>query len=132
EWLAGGTLRMTMGHRGMGGGKPSPLRILLWTHAADYRSALGVYAGRFPAHFKPPMPRGKYEGAFWYHHIHDHPDFAEMARQKVRYIWSSFWFTHLGEYLPDEKEWFPYTYANWWKLGQTMTDDKINAFIHDM
>ena len=117
EWLAGGTLRMTMGHRGMGGGKPSPLRILLWTHAADYRSALRVYADRFPAHFNPPMPRGKFEGAFWYHHIHDHPDFAEMARQKVRYIWSSFWFTHLGEYLPDEKEWMPYTYAAWWKSG---------------
>ena len=132
EWIAGGTLRMTMAHRGMGGGKPSPLRILLWTHPADYRSALRVYADRFPAHFKPPMPRGKYEGAFWYHHIHDHPDFAEMARQKVRYIWSSFWFTHLGEYLPDEKEWMPYTYAMWWKLAQTMSDEKIRAFIHQM
>ena len=55
-----------------------------------------------------------------------------MARQKVRYIWSSFWFTHLGEYLPDEKEWMPYTYAKWWKLGQTMSDEKIRTFIRPM
>ena len=55
-----------------------------------------------------------------------------MARQKVRYIWSSFWFTHLGEYLPDEKQWMPYTYAAWWKLAQTMSDEKIRAFIRRM
>lgn len=24
-----------------------------------------------------------------------------MARQNIRYVWTSFWFTHLGEYLPD-------------------------------
>ena len=78
------------------------------------------------------MPCRRDDGAFWYHHIQDHPDFAEMARQNVRYLWSSFWFTHLGEYLPDEKEWFPYTYAKWWKLGQTMSDEKINAFVRDM
>ena len=132
EWFDGKTLRMTLAHRGMGGGKPSPLRILFWTHPADYRSVLRAYSERFPAYFKPPLPRGKYEGAFWYHHIHDHPDFDEMARQKVRYIWASFWFTHLGEYLPEEKEWTPYTYAKWWKLGQTMSDEKIRKFIREM
>jgi len=132
EWIAAKTLRLTLAHRAMGGGNTSRLRLLLYSHLADYRGALKAYSDDFPAYFKPVMPRGRDEGAFWYHHIQDHPDFAEMARQNVRYIWSSFWFTHLGEYLPDEKEWFPYTYANWWKLGQTMTDDKINAFIRDM
>jgi hypothetical protein len=116
----------------MGGGKTSKLRLLLYAHPADYRGALKAYSDDFPAYFKPAMPRGHDEGAFWYHHIQDHPDFAEMAKQNVRYMWSSFWFTHLGEYLPDEKEWFPYTYANWWKLGQTMSDEKINSFIRDM
>jgi len=132
EWIAAKTLRLTLAHRAMGGGKTSRLRLLLYSHPADYRGALRAYSDDFPAYFKPVMPHGRDEGAFWYHHIQDHPDFAEMARQNVRYIWSSFWFTHLGEYLPDEKEWFPYSYANWWKLGQTMTDDKINAFIRDM
>ena len=55
-----------------------------------------------------------------------------MARQHVRYIWSSFWFTHLGEYLPDAPEWEPYTYAKWWKLAQTMNDEKIRAFVRTM
>jgi hypothetical protein len=128
-WRDATTLRLTLGHRGMGGGRPSPLTLLLFAHAADYRSALKAYSDAFPAWFKPPLPRGPYEGAFWYHHIQDHPDFAEMARQGVRYVWSSFWFTHLGEYLPAEHEWLPYTYARWWKLGQTMSDDKIRAFV---
>ncbi len=78
------------------------------------------------------MPRGPYEASFYYHHIHDHPDFDEMARQNVRYLWSSFWFTHVGEYLPAEKEWYPYTYANWWKLGEKMSDVKINDFVQTM
>ena len=132
EWLDAKTLRLTLAHRGMGGGKPSPLKLLFFAHAADYRSALKAYSDAFPEWFKPPLPRGPYEGAFWYHHIQDHPDFAEMARQNARYIWSSFWFTHLGEYLPDEKEWMPYTYAKWWKLGQTMNDDKIRSFVRTM
>jgi hypothetical protein len=131
-WSDAKTLRLTLAHRGMGGGKPSPLNLLFFAHAADYRSVLKAYSDAFPEWFKPPLPRGPYEGAFWYHHIQDHPDFAEMARQNVRYIWSSFWFTHLGEYLPDEKEWMPYTYAKWWKLGQTMSDDKIRAFVRTM
>jgi hypothetical protein len=97
EWKNARTLRITFGHRGMGGGKPSPLRILFATHPADYRSVLAAYAGRYPAFFEAPMPRGDHEGAFWYHHIQQHPDFTEMQRQNVRYIWSSFWFTHLGE-----------------------------------
>jgi hypothetical protein len=133
EWSQARTLRLTFGHRGMGGGKPSPLRILFATHPADYRSALAAYIARYPAYFEPFMPRDPdREGAFWYHHIQDHPDFGEMERQNVRFIWSSFWFTYLGEYLPAEREWYPYTYAKWWKLGQTMSDAKINAFIHEM
>ena len=106
--------------------------ILFATHAADYRSVLAAYAGRYPAYFEAPMPRGDHEGAFWYHHIQEHPDFTEMLRQNVRYIWSSFWFTHLGEYLPKEKEWFPWTYAKWWSLGKMMSDKQINAFIDEM
>ena len=132
EWKDAHTLRITFGHRGMGGGKASPLRILFATHAADYRSVLAAYAGRYPAYFEAPMPRGDHEGAFWYHHIQEHPDFAEMKRQNVRYIWSSFWFTHLGEYLPEEKEWFPWTYAKWWRLGKMMSDRQINAFVDEM
>ncbi|MBI3921278.1 MAG: hypothetical protein HY318_07670 [Armatimonadetes bacterium] len=132
EWSEGKTLRLTLGHRGMGGGKPSALSLLLFAHEADYRSVLRTYSDLFPAYFNPPLPRGDFEGAFWYHHVHDHPDFEEMSRQHVRYLWSSFWFTHLGEYLPEEKEWEPYTYAKWWKLGQKMSDDKINTFVKEM
>lgn len=132
SWTQGKQLVITMAYRGMGGGKPSPLRLLFYTHDADYRAALAAYAGQYPEYFRPPMPRGQGEGVFWYHHVQDHPDLAEAARQHVRYIWSSFWFTYLGEYLPDEKEWHPYTFAKWWKLGQTMTDDKINAFVKKM
>ena len=55
-----------------------------------------------------------------------------MARQHVRYMWSSFWFKYLGDYMPDGPEWAPYTYARWWKLGQMMSDEKINAFIAEM
>ncbi len=133
EWPDARTLRLTLGHRGMGGGKPSPLRLLFATHQADYRAAMAAYIARYPAYFEPPLPRDcDLEGAFWYHHIQDHPDFKEMERQNVRYIWSSFWFTYLGEFLPVEKEWFPYTYAKWWKLGETMSDVKINDFIRDM
>jgi hypothetical protein len=131
-WRGAKTLVLTLAHRGMGGGKLSPLRVLFYTHAADYRAALKAYTDAFPAYFKPVLPRGPYEGAFYYHHIQTHPDFAEMARQSVRYIWTSFWFTHLGEYLPAEGEWHPYTYARWWKLGQTMSDQKIRAYTQSM
>jgi hypothetical protein len=132
EWIAGKTLRLTLAHRAMGGGEPSILRLILYSHAADYRATLKAYSDDFPAYFKPVIRRPQDEGAFWYHHIQDHPDFEEMARQNVRYLWASFWFTHLGEYLPAETEWFPYTYAKWWKLSQTMSDEKINAFIREM
>jgi hypothetical protein len=132
EWMMGKTLRLTLAHRAMGGGEPSILRLILYSHAADYRATLKAYSDDFPAYFKPVIRRSQDEGAFWYHHIQDHPDFEEMARQNVRYLWASFWFTHLGEYLPAETEWFPYTYAKWWKLGQTMSDEKINAFIREM
>jgi hypothetical protein len=132
QLIEGRMLRLTLAHRGMGGGKPSPLELLLWTHPADYRSAMAVYAERFPAWFTPGLPRGPYEGVFWYHHIQDHPAFDEMARQNVRYIWSSFWFTHLGDYMPDGPVWYPYSYANWWKLGKTMDDEQIRKFIAEM
>ncbi len=132
EWIAGRTLRLTLGHRAMGGGKPSPLRLLFYAHPADYRSTLKAYSDEFPAYFESPLPRGRSEGTFWYHHIQDHPDYAEMARQHVRYMWSSFWFTYLGNYMPDGPEWEPYTYGHWWKLGQMMSDAKIKAFIAEM
>ena len=132
EWIAAKTLRLTLAHRAMGGDKPASLRLLFYAHAADYRGTLRAYSDDFPEYFRPVLRHPQDEGAFWYHHIQDHPDFAEMARQNVRFMWSSFWFTHLGEYLPDEKEWFPYTYGKWWKLGQTMSDEKINAFIREM
>jgi hypothetical protein len=132
EWIGGRVLRLTLGHRGMGGGKASPLRLLFYAHPADYRSVLKAYSDEFPEYFESPLPRGRSEGVFWYHHIQDHPDFAEMARQHVRYMWSSFWFTYLGDYMPDGPEWAPYTYAHWWKLGQMMSDEKIKAFIAEM
>jgi len=132
EWIGGRVLRLTLGHRGMGGGKASPLRLLFYAHPADYRSALKAYSDEFPEYFESPLPRGPSEGVFWYHHIQDHPDFAEMARQHVRYMWSSMWFTYLGDYMPDGPEWAPYTYGHWWKLGQMMSDEKIKAFIAEM
>lgn len=132
EWSGAKVLRLRLGHRAMGGGQPSSLRLLFYAHPADYRSALRCYSDDFPRYFEPRLARGPYEGAFWYHHIQDHPDFDEMAQQDVRFIWASFWFTYLGEYLPAESEWFPYTYAKWWKLQQTMADGKINAFIREM
>ncbi len=131
-WRNATTLRIELAHRAMGGGKPSPLRVLFYTHAADYRSAIKAYMRDFPRYFQPALPRGPYEGAFWYHHIQAHPDFTEMARQNVRYIWASFWFTHLGEYLPAEQPWFPYTYAKWWSLKEPMSDERIRHFIHEM
>jgi hypothetical protein len=132
DWQNAKTLRLRLGHRGMGGGKPSPLRLLFYTHAADYRAAIRTYSDNFPRYFRPALPRGPYEGAFWYHHIQSHPDFEELARQNVRYIWTSFWFTHLGEYLPEAREWAPFTYAKWWSLKEKMSDDRINAFIREM
>jgi len=132
EWIGGEILRLTLAHRGMGEGKPSPLRLLFYAHPADYRSALKAYSDEFPEYFESPLPRGPSEGVFWYHHIQDHPDYAEMARQHVRYMWSSFWFTYVGDYMPNGPEWAPYTYACWWKLRQKMSDAKINAFIAEM
>lgn len=132
EWIEGRVLRLTLGHRGVGAGISSPLRLLLYSHAADYRGALKAYSEEFPEYFEPALPRGEAEGVFWYHHIQDHPAYAEMARQHVRYMWSSFWFKYLGDYMPEGPEWAPYTYARWWKLHQMMSDAKINAFIAEM
>ena len=47
-WHDGKTLRMTLAHRGMGGGQPSPLTLLFFAHAADYRAALRAYSDAFP------------------------------------------------------------------------------------
>lgn len=132
SWRGGRMLRLVFGHRGMGGGQSTSLKVLFYTHPADYRCALKAYSDDFPAYFKPALPRGHAEGAFYYHHIQDHPSFEEMARQRVRYLWSSFWFTHVGEYLPETTEWRPYSFANWWRLGEMMSDDKIRAFIRTM
>ncbi len=132
EWIAAKVLRLTLAHRGVGDDRPTTIRVLFYSHAADYRGALKAYSDEFPAYFRPALPRGSYEGAFWYHHIHQHPDFAEMERQRVRYMWASFWFTWLGDYLPDRAEWEPYTYARWWKLGLKMSDQTIRAFVHEM
>ena len=132
EWIEARTLRITLAHRAMGGARPSSLRILFLAHQADPRAALAAYAARYPAYFEAPLPRGDCEGSFYYHHIQARPDFAEMQRQNVRYLWSSFWFTHLGEYLPEEKEWYPFTYARLFNLHETMTDRRINGFIDAM
>jgi len=131
EWEDSRILRLRLAHRGIGGDEPTRLSVLLFGHAADYRAALAAYAGAFPAYFRPPLPRGEDEGAFYYHHIQASPDAEEMHRQDVRFIWSSFWFPYLGECLPAEPEWAPYTYARWWKLGETMTDSRIRAFCRD-
>jgi len=132
DWRDGQTLRLVMGHRGVGEVCPTPVTLLFYAHAADYRAALNAYSADYPAYFKPALPRGPHEGAFWYHHIQDHPDFEEMARQNVRYTWMSFWFTYLGEYLPNAPEWEPYTYAKWWKLGQKISDKTINDYVTAM
>ena len=132
EWIAARTLRLTLAHRGMGGGKPVAAAHPFGTHPADYRSTLAAYAARYPRYFEAPLPRGDFEGSFYYHHIQNHPDFTEMERQNVRFIWSSFWFTHLGEFLPAETEWYPFTYAKLFNLHETMTDRRINGFIDEM
>jgi len=131
-WRNATTLQIRLGHRGMGADRTASVRLLLLAHPADYRSVIRAYADLFPAWFKSPMPGSNFEGAFYYHHIQDHPDYAEMARQDVRFIWTSFWFTYLGNYMPAEPEWYPYTYAKMWSLGQTMTDAKIRHFVDEM
>jgi hypothetical protein len=132
SWADARNLVLTMGRRGMGGGRPTKIRLLLYAHPADYRSALKAYSDDFPAYFRPALARGPYEGAFWYHHILSHPDFEEMARQNVRFIWSSFWFTRMGDFMPSAREWYPYTYSRWWNLKETMSDEKIAAFIRTL
>jgi hypothetical protein len=131
-WSDAHRLVFELRHRGIGGGTDSPLRLLFYEHAADYRAALAAYSKAFPAYFEPVVRRRDGEGAFYYHHIQNHPDFDEMQAQRVRMIWSSFWFTHLGEFLPAEREWAPYTYAKQWKLGEMMSDQRIGTFIGEM
>ena len=87
----------------MGGGKPfAAARTLLHPCRRLPRRPEGI-SGDFPAYFEPALPRGNAEGAFWYHHIQNHPDFAEMARKNVRYMWSSFWFTGLVDMCPTRR-----------------------------
>lgn len=131
-WSDARVLSLRMGHRGKGSGQPTTVRLLFYVHPADYRSVLKAYADDFPAYFRPPLPRGPYEGTFWYHHIEDHPDFEEMARQHVRYMWSSFCFPYMGEFMPESREWYPYTYALEWAFKKTMTDDTLKSFIGKM
>ncbi|MFN8009395.1 MAG: glycoside hydrolase family 2 TIM barrel-domain containing protein [Terriglobia bacterium] len=132
SWSKSRVLRLRLAHRGMGGNQPSRLKLLVYTHPCDYRNVLKAYSDDFPRYFRPTLPRDSYEGAFFYHPIHDHPPMEEMARQQVRYIWTFPWFTHVGEYLPDETEWIPYSYSNWWRLGELMNDEKIRTFIKTM
>jgi hypothetical protein len=132
SWHDARTLRLRLGHRGMGGDKPSKLTLQMLFHDDDYRSVIKAYSDRYPRYFKPAAEEIPYQGSFWYHHIHAHPDIEELERQHVNFIWMSFWFTHLGEYLPNATEWKPYTYARWWSLGETMSDERIRAFIRKM
>ena len=132
EWMDQERVRVHLGHRDFRPGKPKSISLVFYAHPADYRSLLNSYSTDFPHYFKPPLPRGEYEGAFYYHHIQDHPSFEEMASQGVRYLWSSFWFKFVGDYMPAEKEWYPYTYAKWWNLKKMIGDVQIRAFIKEM
>ncbi len=132
EWQDATRLRLRMARRGLGAGADINVRLLFYTHRADYRSALRAYSDDFPAYFRPGLPRGPYEGTFWYHHIHDQPPPDEVARQDARFVWSSFWFTHLGNYLPDGPTWEPYTFANWWALRKPMDDATIRRYSADL
>ena len=51
-WSDSRTLSLRMGHRGVGGGRPTTVRLLIYLHPADYRSALKAYAEDFPAYFR--------------------------------------------------------------------------------
>jgi uncharacterized repeat protein (TIGR03803 family) len=125
-------LRFTFYNRAMGGDRPSVLKVLFLSHAADYRDALDKYVRLFPEYFNPGLPRGNSEGTFYYHHIQNHPELEEMARQQVRFLWSSFWFTHMGEFLPPANIWKPYTFTNLWQFGELMSDQRIRSFTQDL
>ncbi len=132
EWIDQERVRVHLGHRDFREGKPKQLSMVFYAHPADYRSVLHAYSTDFPHYFRPPLPRGEYEGAFYYHHIQDHPSFEEMSRQGVRYLWSSFWFKFVGDYMPSAKEWYPYTYAKWWDLHQMIGEAQFRAFMQEM
>ena len=132
EWRNARRLLLHMGRRGLGAGADINVRLLFYAHHADYRSALKAYADDFAAYFRPGLPRGPYEGTFWYHHIHDQPPTDEVENQDARFVWSSFWFTHLGNYLPDGPTWEPYTFANWWALRRPMDDNTIREYSRDL
>lgn len=58
DWQNATTLRLRLGHRGMGGAKPSTLRRRFYTHLADYRASIKAYSDDFPRYFPPVQPRG--------------------------------------------------------------------------
>ena len=132
EWIAGRTLRLTLAHRGMGGGKPSPLRILFYSHAADYRCALKAYSDQFPEYFEPPLPRGSAEGRVLVSPHSGSSGFrgngaAARALHVVEFL------VHLPRRLHARRpRWAPFTYGHHWKLGQMMSDEKIKAFVAEM
>lgn len=148
EWQAGRRLRFRLGHRAMGGGRPNRLRVLFYAHPTDYRSAIKCYSDDYPDYFRPALPRGKFEGGFYYHHIMDHPAWDEMARQNVHFIWTSWWYTYMGDFMPGPDrnytwpgdyieamhEWYPNLYAvkgfgYGGENGKMMSDSVIESFI---
>lgn len=126
EWSDARFLRFHFVNRALGGGKSSPIRFRLFSHRADYRSVVQTFADWYPAYFRPVLPRGPYEGPFYFDNIQFNPDLEEISRQNLRYVWSCFWFTHMGEFLPDASEWRPFTFGAY---GELMTDDRIRSFI---
>jgi len=135
DWKDGTVLRFTLRHRGIGQGRTSTLKFLFTAHPADERSVIGTYAKRYSEWFEPVMPSGVLDGSYWYHHILRRPDSQELKRHNMRAIWTSLWFTHLGEYLPDATEWNPYTYPenSMYPIpGEGMSDALINRFIDEM
>ena len=135
DWKDASVLRFTLGHRGIGKDHVSTLKFHFTMHPADERCVIDAYAKRYPEWFEPVMPSGVFDGAFWYHHILRCPEFQELKRQNVRYLWSTFWFTHLGEYLPDTTEWAPWTYSKKNYISfpeEKMSDDRINRFCNEM
>ena len=128
EWRRGKTLRLRLANRGMGSGASSELRLLLYAHEADYRSALRVYSDDFPAYFRPGLPRGDSEGAFYYHHIHTRPDDEEMARQNLKFFWAGHhWNAAMGEFLPEESEWEPITFEQFGRVSDGLINSSIDG-----
>ena len=135
DWKDATVLRFTLQHRRIGKGCTATLKFLFTAHPADERCVIGAYSKRYPEWFEPVMPSGVLDGSFWYHHILRRPDPQELKRHNVRYLWSSFCFTHLGEYLPEATVWKPYTYPENSLFpipGEEMSDALIDRFCEEM